>query len=861
MEIAVEISVPAAGATIAAGAGLLQNSMPTHKQNKRRIAAAWIMLSGYLLLAPAGWAQSSRPTPPAGGGSPVNLTRDMRARIRELNDRIQSGAYLFDQTKAESLEVANATAGVPIASTVLPQFVFGGGWYTALYFTNSTGAATSFAVNFVGDAGTPLTVPALGGSTTQVNLAAYGTAIVEAPNAGGLLQGYAAFTLPSGVSGYGVFRQTVAGQVEQEAVVPFSDAGATSNTLTWDETNRVTAVAIVNPSSVATTVSVTLWDENGQTVGTSSVALPPHNKTEAALEALPGLSGMVGKRGSAQFQVSGGSVAVLGLRFDGLALTSIPTTAGTATSASTSGVLPQFVFGGGWYTALYFTNFTGTAVSFPVNFVSDAGTPLTVPALGGSTTQVNLAAYGTAIVEAPNAGSLLQGYAAFTLPSGVSGYGVFRQTVAGQVEQEAVVPFSDAGATSNTLTWDETNRVTAVAIVNPSSFATTVDVTLWDENGQTVGTSSVALPPHNKTEAALKALPGLAGMVGKRGSAQFQVSGGSVAVLGLRFDGLALTSIPTTGLHSGASGNLVAQRAEAQTGLAIGQASIVLQSQLSILMAIAEAQSYCVALDGGGSVRAAAANAFGATIYYDAGCTQLYLATSPGMTITSPNNGMIVISETATYYGLNGAVIGSMTLNETAELGDSSDILFGLGTFTPASGARTPVQMGVYCTLSDGGGRCGGGIAQDFPALGLAIGAVTPLTLIYGESNTAPVTFTGGGSAVTGPIGSLTLTNPGPYSLVIQGGTPYTSTTASGGAASFDLFPPTPTAWTLTDSAHDQQFQISVASNTTRNLTLAIIQVSSGAALATGALDQSGTGAITYSDGSIAAVTNWTLAN
>src|ERR1017187_9648951 len=128
-----------------------------------------------------------------------------------------------------------------------------------------------------------------------------------------------------------------------------------------------------------------------------------------------------------------------------------------AHTTSRSSVLPQFAFGGGWYSALYFTNLTVTAVSFPVNFVSDAGTPLTVSAIGGSTTQVNLAAYGTTIIEAPNVGSLLQGYAAFTLPSGVSGYGLFRQSVAGQQDQEAVVPFSDANATSNTLTWDDTN--------------------------------------------------------------------------------------------------------------------------------------------------------------------------------------------------------------------------------------------------------------------------------------------------------------------------------------------------------------------------------------------------------------------
>ena len=196
-------------------------------------------------------------------------------------------------------------------------------------------------------------------------------------------------------------------------------------------------------------------------------------------------------------------------------------------------------------------------------------------------------------------GSLVQGYAAFTLPSGVFGYGVFRQSVPGQSDQEAVVPLSDAGASSKTLTWEETNLVTAVAIVNPSSTAATVAVTLWDENGNTIGTSSVALPPNSKTAAALRSLPGLSGMIGKRGSAQFTVSTGSVAVLGLRFDGLAFTSIPT----AGASGNVVAERALAQTGLGIGLASTVLQSQFAMVEQVILQNVSCTALPGGGSVR------------------------------------------------------------------------------------------------------------------------------------------------------------------------------------------------------------------------------------------------------------------
>ena len=213
-------------------------------------------------------------------------------------------------------------------------------------------------------------------------------------------------------------------------------------------------------------------------------------------------------------------------------------------SAATTGILPQFVFGGGWYSALYFTNTGGAAVSVPVSFVSDNGTPMSIPAVGASTT-VSLAPRGSARIEAPNTGDLTQGYVTAALPYGVTGYGVFRQSSAGIPDQEAVVPFSGSLARTSTLIWDDTIAVTAVAMVNPSSVDATVAITVRDGTGQTIGTSSVALPSKTKSAVVLRTLPGLAGMAGNWGSADFSVTTGSVAVLGLRFNGQALTSIPT----------------------------------------------------------------------------------------------------------------------------------------------------------------------------------------------------------------------------------------------------------------------------------------------------------------------------
>jgi hypothetical protein len=224
--------------------------------------------------------------------------------------------------------------------------------------------------------------------------------------------------------------------------------------------------------------------------------------------------------------------------FDQVALTVTP-------AQPVTQILPQLAFGGGWYTALYFTNIGSTPVSFTVNFIGNDGNPLTVPALSGSSATVSLAARGTALLEVPNVGPLLQGYVSVVLPAGVTAYGVFRQSVPGVNDQEAVVPLSGITASTSTLEFDDTKYVTGVAVVNLASVSATISLFARDSQGNPIGTSNILLAPHAKTALVLRDLPGLAGVSGLLGSVDFTASIGTLAVLGLRFNGLAFTSIPT----------------------------------------------------------------------------------------------------------------------------------------------------------------------------------------------------------------------------------------------------------------------------------------------------------------------------
>jgi len=318
--------------------------------------------------------------------------------------------------------------------------------------------------------------------------------------------------------------------------------------------------------------------------------------------------------------------------------------------------------------------------------------------------------------------------------------------------------------------------------------------------------------------------------------------------------------------------SLVAQRALAQTGLAVALASNVLQSQLEVILLTTNQSMACqnsidgtVSADTGSTATTSFEGdlVYPVNLYYGADCAKPYIAAS----ITGSNG--VYLTETATYYGLTGTELGVLSLNESLDSTNGSSggmnmNAYGYGLFTPASGAKTPVQLGLYCNIVAGAASldCAGAVAQDFPNLNMAIGAVTPLTLVEEQGSTNdlhPMTFSGTGSVVTGALGSLTLTNPSETSLVITGGTAYAAPAVSGSVGSFSLFPPTPTSWTLTDTTHDQQIVISVMDDTTRDTSILITQIGTGTSLASGTVDQSGTGTITYSDSSIDAVTNWTL--
>lgn len=323
------------------------------------------------------------------------------------------------------------------------------------------------------------------------------------------------------------------------------------------------------------------------------------------------------------------------------------------------------------------------------------------------------------------------------------------------------------------------------------------------------------------------------------------------------------------------SGNLTTEHELAQTALGIALANNVLVGQLGVLFDSSNQSMPCSpTADGSASVETGSTPSvtiqsqsfYPVTVFYGATCAHQYMVIAvTGGSLIDANTA--TLQETISYYATDGTTkLGTMAVNETLNRSGSgaSTVInaTGLGLFTPATGAAPPVQLGLYCTgltLSPGSYPCAGGVAQSFPSLGTDLGAVTPLTLALNSSN--QVTFSGTGTSVTGATGSLKLTSPALGSLAITGGTNYSTMDASGDAGQFELFPPVPTSWTLSDAAHDEKVVVQVLDNITRNSSITISTISTGSVIATGQVDQSGSGSITYSDNSKAAITSWTLAN
>lgn len=202
----------------------------------------------------------------------------------------------------------------------IPQVVDGGGWQSTIVLTNNSAnsalATLIFHSETSGGATQLWSPPLLETSSTTGMLMAGGSSLFirTAGTAAALTVGWAELNADPGVSAYVVFTNRLPGQKDQEGTAP---AVAASNRILvpYDDANGyVTAIAVVNPTAGAQTISVGFRTVDGLVAVNALPSIPAMGHTAFVLsQQFPVIAG---HRGLAEFYSATGNISMIGLRFN-----------------------------------------------------------------------------------------------------------------------------------------------------------------------------------------------------------------------------------------------------------------------------------------------------------------------------------------------------------------------------------------------------------------------------------------------------------------------------------------------------------------------------------------------------------------
>jgi len=161
--------------------------------------------------------------------------------------------------------------------------------------------------------------------------------------------------------------------------------------------------------------------------------------------------------------------------------------------------------------------------------------------LTAATVTKTLANGATLVIQAQGLDAQVAlGSAQLTSDFGANAFALFRYDPSGQ---EATVPFETRNAGAYVLAFDNTAQLaTGVAIANLSTQAASVGMTLRDDAGNTLQTTTIPVPANGHYAFVLGGVYPLA--AGRRGTVEFSSAGAKISVLGIRANGNAFTSIP-----------------------------------------------------------------------------------------------------------------------------------------------------------------------------------------------------------------------------------------------------------------------------------------------------------------------------
>lgn len=208
-------------------------------------------------------------------------------------------------------------------------------------------------------------------------------------------------------------------------------------------------------------------------------------------------------------------------------------------------IIPHLAFGGSWSTTITLVNVYHSAAAVDLRFYDSNGVPMPVPTdIQGNTSvvRVNLPIGGSQRINIAGGGDTRVGWARLDYDwaiSEVAATAVFRQSVPGRADFEALVP-ADNETSQFRVQFDEVNGyTTGLALANTSATQVVLEVTARNEAGQPINQAPVelTLPSFGHTAFALTAHPQLGPIVrNRRGVIDIKsISGSSYSALGLRF--------------------------------------------------------------------------------------------------------------------------------------------------------------------------------------------------------------------------------------------------------------------------------------------------------------------------------------
>lgn len=201
-------------------------------------------------------------------------------------------------------------------------------------------------------------------------------------------------------------------------------------------------------------------------------------------------------------------------------------------------VIPQVADGGGWSTTIVLSNKTTASQTVTLRFnrgTSNGATePWTPPFLENvSLPTFNLAAGSSLFLHTPGtAATVSQGWGELDAASGVVGYAIFTAKTGPGPAQDATAPAVSA-ASRILVPFDNTSGlVTALAVVNPTTGAETIQVNIRTSDGATSASALPQLPAKGqRTFLMPDQFPATSG---KRGLAEFYIASGSFSIIALR---------------------------------------------------------------------------------------------------------------------------------------------------------------------------------------------------------------------------------------------------------------------------------------------------------------------------------------